>query len=726
MDTLVTNWNESGAFFYGFALRMLLQSGVLIVVLYALDKILRKRVRASMRYCIWLLVLAKLVLPTGLSFPTGAGYWLNWQRTPAEAIVSSQQPERPPEVPVAAEIIPEQQPALLNPSTPSATAGQSQPFFETAEQTFPPVASSTTPSVSAAGILLAVWLAGVMILSCVFLIRLVLVGRIIRRGQTASERCRKILRCCRDQMEIRRAVVCKESNQITSPAVCGLFRPTILIPKGLEDNLTDQQLRTILLHELCHIQRGDCWVNLVQTLLQIFYYYNLFVWLANHSIRRIREQANDERVLVYLGGRHECYSHTLIEVAQTVFQKPLPALRLIGVMETKNRLNERIQLMIKRPVPKTTKLGLTGALAIILLACILLPMAQGKSKPTAEPETRVAATDRTPSAETVPARTPQSRPVPRSGRPGPRAIRTWNTQQQDFLSKLKAMDKAVVDAFNDGNVNQILSLFTEDGIRLPNEMGAAAGREALTDLYLKIMRQNAGVRILDLQFESREFWTAGDLVFVIDQFSVAFKAPSMRFVMTDYHKDLFVVQRQPGGSYKMVVGADSLNPAPANPWKYKAEKSKEPSIVFHDVKTKKISDAQMVENIETVKALDIEFHKCFIRHDAQAALEYYSDDTILLPLKEEIVRGKKAVSNFIINNMDKSLIDNNQQIIGAGGTDTMIYIANKFTWEFQDPNNSQQTHSIPGKGIHVWQKQPDGNWKLFMDIYNVSMPLPES
>ena len=73
MNTLIKAWNESGAFFCGFAFRMLIQSGILILILYALDRVLRERVRASVRYCIWLLVLVKLVLPTTLSFPAPAG-----------------------------------------------------------------------------------------------------------------------------------------------------------------------------------------------------------------------------------------------------------------------------------------------------------------------------------------------------------------------------------------------------------------------------------------------------------------------------------------------------------------------------------------------------------------------------------------------------------------------------------------------------------------------------
>ena len=45
-----------------------------------------------------------------------------------------------------------------------------------------------------------------------------------------------------------------------------------------------EQLRTILLHELAHIKRGDLWISFGQTVLQIFYFYCPLLWLSNAVI----------------------------------------------------------------------------------------------------------------------------------------------------------------------------------------------------------------------------------------------------------------------------------------------------------------------------------------------------------------------------------------------------------------------------------------------------------
>ncbi|KKM73958.1 hypothetical protein LCGC14_1405140, partial [marine sediment metagenome] len=76
MNEMIEQLNSAGASFVAFALPMLIQSSLLIAVILGLDMILRKKVRAVVRYCLWMLVLVKLVLPATLSAPTGIGYWI--------------------------------------------------------------------------------------------------------------------------------------------------------------------------------------------------------------------------------------------------------------------------------------------------------------------------------------------------------------------------------------------------------------------------------------------------------------------------------------------------------------------------------------------------------------------------------------------------------------------------------------------------------------------------
>ena len=69
MNGLIELLNAAGEAFVGFARPMLIQSSVLIVAVLGLDLLLRKRVRATFRYWLWMLVLVKLLLPVSLCAP---------------------------------------------------------------------------------------------------------------------------------------------------------------------------------------------------------------------------------------------------------------------------------------------------------------------------------------------------------------------------------------------------------------------------------------------------------------------------------------------------------------------------------------------------------------------------------------------------------------------------------------------------------------------------------
>nr|MBC8394523.1 hypothetical protein [Deltaproteobacteria bacterium] len=75
MSATIEQINRLGYAFVEFALPMLIQSGVLILILLLVDLLLRKKVRAVFRYWIWMLVLVKLLLPTSLSSPVSLGRW---------------------------------------------------------------------------------------------------------------------------------------------------------------------------------------------------------------------------------------------------------------------------------------------------------------------------------------------------------------------------------------------------------------------------------------------------------------------------------------------------------------------------------------------------------------------------------------------------------------------------------------------------------------------------
>ena len=88
LNPIIEGLNKIGEIFCSFSSAMLIQSSVLIAALLFIDFLIRRRVRAVVRYCIWMLVLVKLVLPVSMKSPTSVAYWVadEWAAAPLAAV----------------------------------------------------------------------------------------------------------------------------------------------------------------------------------------------------------------------------------------------------------------------------------------------------------------------------------------------------------------------------------------------------------------------------------------------------------------------------------------------------------------------------------------------------------------------------------------------------------------------------------------------------------------
>ena len=93
-----------------------------------------------------------------------------------------------------------------------------------------------------------------------------------------------------------RPVPIVETNCVAAPAIWGLVRPRLLVPAKLIESLPTEQLTWAFLHELVHVRRGDNWVLLFQRLIQIVFFFNPAVWIANRAADIFREFACDDAV----------------------------------------------------------------------------------------------------------------------------------------------------------------------------------------------------------------------------------------------------------------------------------------------------------------------------------------------------------------------------------------------------------------------------------------------
>lgn len=354
MHIIIETLNFWGTRFTAFTGPIVIQSALLIGLLLGVDLLLRQRARATVRYALWMLVLVKLVLPPSFALPTGLAYWLPGQ-SPS-----------PPH-------------AIANPRGAAATLPVAEGGAKPLAKRVQPLdhTPARVPVLTWPAMLFTGWLAVFLGLAARVGWRFRKVTHILQQTTAAPESIQAVLESCRRQLHIRQAVQIRCTFSAVSPAICGLFRPIIVIPVALPGTLSESGLRSILLHELAHWKRGDVWVNHLQILLQLFYWYNPLVWLANATIRRIREQAVDEMVLVELRGEAVSYPETLVQVARMALLRPSSAIGFVGILEPGSCLTQRIRHMLNHPAPQTVRLGLRGLLLIAFIALAALPMGRG-------------------------------------------------------------------------------------------------------------------------------------------------------------------------------------------------------------------------------------------------------------------------------------------------------------------------------------------------------------
>lgn len=106
-------------------------------------------------------------------------------------------------------------------------------------------------------------------------------------------------------LRIKRSVKLLESRLVTIPSVTGFFKPVILVPVGLLNNIPQDQVEAILLHELAHIRRSDYAVNLMQTFIEILFFFNPGILWISSLLKDERENCCDDLAIGVTNNKKE-------------------------------------------------------------------------------------------------------------------------------------------------------------------------------------------------------------------------------------------------------------------------------------------------------------------------------------------------------------------------------------------------------------------------------------
>ena len=366
MNTATISLNEfAESLVSSYAWPILWQSALVACMVALAAKTVFRRTSPQFKYCLWSLVIIRLMLPPSFYLPTGAGQW-----GPAllDCVPSGQSVET---APIASrdesQPLPRFQAPGFVPSTPPAPHAASLAIASPVS-----IASPTVPF-SRASILLLVWSVCVLLLTIVLVYHVVRFTWLLRSASAPSPALSRLVCHCAGQLGIRRQVELRVHETLSCAMVWGLFRPVILLPGHLANDLNEVELSAILLHELAHVKRHDCVANWGQVLAGVVFFFNPLVWLANRQMRIEREKACDDMVLTASGLKRREYARSLLKVLQETPTRPGLVPGLLGFLERRSEPVDRIARILDRTIKPAPRLRFTAVVALIAIAACILP-----------------------------------------------------------------------------------------------------------------------------------------------------------------------------------------------------------------------------------------------------------------------------------------------------------------------------------------------------------------
>ncbi|NLO85306.1 MAG: M56 family metallopeptidase [Clostridiales bacterium] len=341
-------------------LQNMLGTSILIVMLLAAYPLLCRYVCPQARYMAWVIVCIGMLIPFGLvskplmtiSTPQARNPVVI--ATPAPAIGA-----RLLEITSAPQTTKNTNLEAANPA-PMATAqiagvlGQSQSA---------PSISFQWPDLYTA--CLMIWALGAfaaMLFQCIRHIRFF---RRVRRWQTpAGEAEQQILLEEMNTLDLKKTVRFMHCVCVNSPMVVGLFGPTLLMP---EQELTMEELRLIIRHELTHIKRRDLWGKALMLVCLTVYWFNPLVRAMARAMAGDCEMSCDASVLASTDlSVRKFYGETILGVIgrQRKQQVALSTYFYEGKKDMKNRFASMFDTSRK----SKGNAFLAGMAALVLLA----------------------------------------------------------------------------------------------------------------------------------------------------------------------------------------------------------------------------------------------------------------------------------------------------------------------------------------------------------------------
>jgi ankyrin repeat protein/beta-lactamase regulating signal transducer with metallopeptidase domain len=210
---------------------------------------------------------------------------------------------------------------------------------------------------SVAAVIVGVWVCGSTALALFWLVRWLRVRRAVHDSRVVN---------------LPFSIPVRASDTLIEPGIVGILRPVLLLPEGLEHRLTPAQLRAVLAHEECHVQRRDNLCAALHMFVEMVFWFHPLIWWLGARLIAERERACDEYVL-RVGHLSRAYAEGILSVCEFYLESQLP---IVAGISGAN-LRKRVLTIMKNQ----HALAMSGTKRVLLAAlgcaAVAIPLVSG-------------------------------------------------------------------------------------------------------------------------------------------------------------------------------------------------------------------------------------------------------------------------------------------------------------------------------------------------------------
>lgn len=301
------------------------QSTLFAIAAWLLTLALRKN-RAAVRYWIWLAASIKFLIPFSLLID--AGNHFAWRAAPA----------------------------MEQRRVSFVVDAIGRPFVPSLPE-ISPAGATPAPGALPVVLLLSIWFLGFAIGVVWWLRRL----RQVRASVRAAA-----------PLDLNLPIPVRLSSARLEPGVFGIRKPVLLLPQGITERLTPDQMDAVLAHELCHVRRRDNLTAAIHMAVETVFWFHPLVWWIRARLIEERERACDDDVLSVVADAR-VYAEGILNVCKFYLESPLVC--AAGV--TGSNLKRRIEEIMAHRIARNMDFGRKLLLAVAGLAAVAAPIIIG-------------------------------------------------------------------------------------------------------------------------------------------------------------------------------------------------------------------------------------------------------------------------------------------------------------------------------------------------------------